>query len=79
MTLREQIDGARLVMAHNDACVPLTLAWHGGHGIHAYTDDGREVDYWILDDSGRASAAPEDVRASMISYIAGEGGDDENA
>ena len=76
MTLREQIDGARLVMAHNDA--ELTLAWHGGTGIHVYTDDGREVHYWMLDGS-KTNAAPEDVRKSMLTYIAGEGDDDDNA
>lgn len=70
MTLREQIDNARLVMAHNDA--ELTLAWHGGTGVHVYADDGREVDYFILDGS-KTNAEPEEVRAAMIAYIEGEG------
>lgn len=72
MTLREQIDGARLVMAHNDAGV--TLAWQGGHGIHVYRDDGREVDYFMADGSG-TDADPSDVRAAMREYIANDAND----
>ena len=78
MTLREQIDGARLVMAHNEACVPLTLAWHGGTGIHVYTDAGEEVHYWMLGGSN-TNANPERIRESMIAYIEGEGDDDDAA
>lgn len=66
MTLREQIDGARLVMAHNDA--ELTLAWHGGHGIRVYNDLGDEVDYFISCCSEADDADPEDVRAAMREY-----------
>ena len=58
--------------AHNDA--ELTLAWHGGTGIHVYTDAGEEVHYWMLGGS-KTNAAPEDVRESMLDYIAGEGDD----
>ena len=56
-------------MAHNDA--GLTLAWHGGTGVHVYTDDGREVHYWTIGGS-KTNAEPEDVRASMIAYIGGD-------
>ena len=74
MTLREQIDGARLVMAYNDA--ELTLAWQGGQGIHVYSDDGTEVDYFMLDGS-KTNAEPVDVKAAMCDYIAGTRDDDE--
>ena len=75
MTLREQVDGARLVMAYNDA--GLTLAWHGGTGIRVYNDDGEEVDYFSVD-CGKTNAEPEDVRTAMLDYMTGEGDDDDN-
>ena len=74
MTLRKQLNGARLVMAPND--VEYTLAWHGGTGIHVYTDAGEEVDCFSVD-SHMTNAAPEDVRQAMITYIEREGNDDE--
>lgn len=66
MTLREQLNGVRLVIAYNDA--RLTLAWHGGHGIHIYNDAGTEVGYFMVDGS-KTNAAVADVRAAMRNYI----------
>jgi hypothetical protein len=68
LTLREQLDGAQIVMADNDA--ELTLAWFGGHGIHAYTDDGREVAFWNVGDFSKQDADEDVVRESMCECIA---------
>jgi hypothetical protein len=47
MPLAEQLDGAKLVKY--DPISGLTLAWHGGTGIHGYTASGKEVAYWQVD------------------------------
>ncbi len=63
MSLGEQLHGARLV--RHDAGSGLTLAWHGGHGVHAYADDGLEVAFWNVGDFARSDAGEQDVLDSM--------------
>ena len=75
MTLREQIDGARLVMAHNDT--ELTLVWYGSGGIHVYADDGTAVDFFTLSvDLTADGADPDDVEVAMYDYMAETDDDD---
>ena len=47
-TLREQLDGARLV--RNSQALPVTFAWFGTHGLHGYLTNGREVTFWNIGD-----------------------------
>ncbi len=64
MSLGEQLHGARLV--RHDAGSGLTLAWHGGHGVHVYADDGVEVAFWNVGANDMARDADEqDVLDSM--------------
>ena len=66
MTLGEQLDEAKYV--RHDPLAELTLAWFGGHGIHAYTADGDEVSFWNL--SGPEDPSLEAVQRSMVDTIA---------
>lgn len=69
-TLGEQLNGARIIM--RDAKNSLTLAWFGGHGIHAYTDDCTEVSFWNTGDFSQNDASESAVRDSMERHISGE-------
>ena len=71
MTLREQLKGAQIIMT--DDARALTLVWFGGHGIHAYNDDGVEVSFWNTGNFQHNDATPRAVRASMRDAIE-EGG-----
>ena len=66
-TLGEQLDGAKIVKHDPDA--ELTLAWFGGHGIHAYSANGVEVAYWNVGSCGENDARLDDVEASMANVI----------
>ena len=46
LTLREQLNGAELVLTDDN--MGLTLAWFGGHGVNIYADDGTEVHYFTI-------------------------------
>jgi len=46
--LPEQLDNARLV--RNSKTLPVTFAWFGGHGMHGYLANGREVAFWNVGD-----------------------------
>ncbi len=62
-TLREQLARAKIIMVDDDA--GLWLAWFGGHGIHAYTDSGREVAFWQVGYTSSGKVSPATIRASM--------------
>lgn len=70
MSLGEQLDGARLIM--HDKKRGLTLAWFGGHGIHAYADDGTEISFWTTGDFSQNDASESAIRESMKRHISGE-------
>ena len=63
MTLGEQLDGAKMVTYDPD--YELTMAWFGGHGVHAYTLEGFEVAFWNIGDWSLDSATPEEVEEDM--------------
>lgn len=67
-TLREQLKGARLVRV--DEQRELTLVWRGGHGIHAYNDDGEEVSFWNTGSFAVDHATCKEVNESMERKIA---------
>ena len=69
-TLRETIAGARIIMVDSER--ELTLAWFGGHGIHAYSDSGEEVSFWNTGDFSINDASEAAVRESMERHISGE-------
>lgn len=54
-TLRESIAGVRVIMVDSER--ELTLAWFGGHGIHAYNDAGVEVSFWNTGDFSKNDAS----------------------
>ncbi len=68
MTLREQLHNARLVQ--HDPKTDLTLAWFGGHGIHAYSAAGREVAIWHVGDFSQESANEDEILEKMRESIA---------
>lgn len=67
MTLGEQLNGAKIVR-HDDVS-GLTLAWFGGHGVHAYTANGREVAFWNTGDFAVNNASEDDIQESMQDRI----------
>ena len=67
MELMRQLDGARLVKFDEQA--GLLLAWHGGHGVHAYNRRGVEVAFWNTGDFANNNASEEDVLESMQERI----------
>lgn len=71
MNLRKALVGAKVVMV--DEARGLTLVWHGGHGIHAYNDSGREVSFWNTGSWAVNEATESQVRESMEERI--ESGD----
>ena len=62
-TLGAELQGARIIMY--DERADLTLAWFGGHGIHAYDQNGSELIYWNVGDFAKDNADQRTVRASM--------------
>ena len=46
--LARQLDGARFVQY--DETTGLHIAWHGGHTVHVYNYEGREVAGWCAGD-----------------------------
>jgi hypothetical protein len=59
----EQLDGAKKVVYDPD--YELTMAWFGGHGIHAYNSEGTEVAFWNIGDWSQNSATLEEVEEDM--------------
>ncbi len=51
----------------------LTLAWFGGHGIHVYDSNGKEVAFWNTGDYSKGNADLKDIQESMDRHIR-EGG-----
>lgn len=47
----------------------LFLAWHGGHGVHAYTIDGREVAFWNTGSFAENDASEKSILESMENHI----------
>jgi hypothetical protein len=66
-SLREQLKDARIVMTDDNH--GLTLVWKGGHGIHAYNDEGREVSFWNTGNWAHQDASETEVRESMQNRI----------
>lgn len=71
VTLGEQLSGARVVRHDEDR--GYTLAWFGGHGVHAYAEDGTEIAYWNIGDFANNDADEDEVIADMDGEI--ESGD----
>lgn len=67
MTLRKALTGARAIMVDNARL--LTLAWFGGHGIHAYADDGTECSFWNTGSFATNDCTEDQARASMTRHI----------
>ncbi|WP_053958326.1 hypothetical protein [Sulfobacillus thermosulfidooxidans] len=67
-TLAEELRGARIV--RRDALRGLTLAWYGGHGVHAYTDSGYEAAFWNVGDTAQDNASEAEVLDDMEDRIA---------
>ena len=61
-----QFDGIR--WSQWDEKQNLLLAWHGGHGIHGYTSDGEEVNFWNMGDFSREPTL-EDAMENIREHI----------
>ena len=46
----------------------LLIAWHGGHGIHAYTALGEEVCFWNLEGFSK-DPTYEEVQSNILEHI----------
>ncbi len=68
--LHNALEGARMVKSDYDR--GLWLAWFGGHGIHAYNEQGQEVAYWNTGSFAQDNASLEAVEESMDLHISGE-------
>ena len=67
MNIFQALRTARIIMV--DADRELFVAWHGGHGIHAYNVHGKEVSFW---NTGRWDVDNPDestIRESMERHI----------
>lgn len=69
-SLGAQLDGAKIVRYAIHSA--LTLAWFGGHGIHAYDADEHEVGFWNVGNFAVDDATPEEVEAAMNEMIDGD-------
>ncbi len=67
MTLGEQLNGARIVR-HDDER-GFTLAWFGGHGVHAYDENGTEYFFWNIGNFANNAADPDEVEVDMEEAI----------
>ena len=56
-------------MVRFDTDTGLTLAWFGGHGVHAYTGEGREVSFWNVGSFELDNASEKEVTDSMDEAI----------
>ena len=65
--LAEQLNGAKMVRFDPDT--GLTLVWFGGHGVHAYTSEGREVSFWNVGSFEADHASEKEVADSMDETI----------
>jgi hypothetical protein len=66
--LANALDGAHLVRCDDDREV--VIAWFGGHGVHAFSLDGRELDFWNVDTFERERAERSEVIASIDEWLA---------
>ncbi len=67
LELLQKLDGAKWV--RHDPNTHFTVAWFGGHGIHAYSLDGTEVSFWNVGDFAETHADIEEVRESIERVI----------
>lgn len=63
----ERLQGSRLVMY--DAERSVWLAWKGGHGVHVYNIEGREVSHGSVGDYEAKDAPRTAVRQWMADRI----------
>jgi hypothetical protein len=63
-SLGEALHEAKIVK--HDPNTGLTIAWFGGHGVHAYDDQGTEVDFWNTGDFTKDNTTPEEQVETSI-------------
>lgn len=61
----KQLDG--ILWSQYDEQNDLLLAWHGGHGIHAYDNEGKECCFWNL--GGAEAPSLEKVQKNIEEHI----------
>lgn len=66
-SLASELSGAKIVKY--DENTGLTYAWFGGHGIHIYSEDGTEVDFYNTGNFQYDSADPKAVEESIEGRI----------
>lgn len=50
----------------------LVFSWQGGHGVHVYNEDGKEIDYWSVGDFAKDAATLSQVKESIADRRSGE-------
>ena len=71
MSLSSELKGAKIKV--KDTKNNVTIAWFGGHGIHAYNEYGEEIGFWNTGDFSKDHATEEEVKRSIRQAIK-EGG-----
>ena len=61
----EQLDGIK--WSQHDEQNDTLLAWHGGHGIHGYDNEGRECYFWNM--GGAKSPSLEEAQKNIAERI----------
>ena len=67
MTNLEQFDGIK--WSQYDPEQELLIAWHGGHGIHAYNNEGKEVLFWNAGSFANNSLTLEEAQENIAEHI----------
>ncbi len=67
--LRRMLDAKVVVV---DEINTITLAWYGGHGIHAYDRFGNEIYFWNTGDFSKDNATKAEVLKSMLEAVRSE-------
>lgn len=61
--LKEELQGAKIVSY--DEVTNIVFAWFGGHGIHAYEPDGKEMNVWSVGDFKDTDATRQEVHRGI--------------
>ena len=67
MTNLEQF--SHIKWSEYDSTNELLIAWHGGHGIHAYDSEGNEVAFWNVGSFAENSLTLEEAQETISESI----------
>ncbi|BCV23259.1 hypothetical protein [Gelria sp. Kuro-4] len=65
--LCKELDGAKFVRFVEE--LGLLFVWNGGHGVHVYDMQGKEVDYYTVGDCANNEATYEEVAEGVQNIL----------